>query len=282
VIREQATRCPGVVTLSKSEPVGYDINIPRNSILTTRKDANGNVLEFIITESKQLLAGQTSVDVTVEAIVPGIISVSIDQLSVISTPIIGIDSVTNSAYIEGGTNIQDDEDLRETARTALDKLGGSTATSIESALKNIDGVINANVIDMARGVGTSDVSVITTIVPTPQITMDEIIEVIAEYKASGIHVLPVYSTLKSVDISVTVTGDVDITGNAIKSYINQLNSGETLLIRQMERAVLSKYNGDTDDIVTITPTSNVTCNPTEAIRIGVLTINDVVWVGGGI
>lgn len=289
VYRKRATYAEGTVVFGRSDVYASDIAIQYAQMISTKQDNNGNIYEFIvIDDDAKLVAGELQTVVNIRATEPGHIYLPTNSITVMNTPIIGIEYVINLSEFSGGTGEETDDELRERAKQALAGLGKGTSEAIRNALLNISGVIDAIVMDISRGVGTADVVVITNEIPPTTALMNEINSIIGITKAAGIDVGVIYPTIKVQDISVTITdisGDIltqdniDKAGNAIIGYCNSLSVGDILIVSQMERAIGNAINDIDIDIVTTTPGANATPTSTEVIRYGVITINGVVWNG---
>lgn len=281
IVRKSATKCTGTVTFGRSTESLSDIAIQYAQVVATRPSVSGDIIEFMVTATDaELVAGQLTVDVAVEALVAGNVYIAADAMTIMGTPIIGIEYVTNGSIISGGLDEESDDDLRDRAKNALSALGKGTNNAIRNALLAIPGVLDAMMIDMSRGVGTSDVVVVTDTIPPSTELSNLILDTIADTKASGIDIDVVYPTIVTVDVTVTTTGgtSADI-GTAITEYFSTLAISETFIKNQMERYVLNKLDDTSIDITTSAPANNVTITGTQIIRAGTITINGVVWNG---
>lgn len=290
VTRKQATYAEGVVTFGRSDPYDTDIAIQYAQMVSTKQNnADGSTFEFIVTEDNaRLPAGELQVTVGIKAVEPGNIYLPINTITVMNTPIIGIEYVTNMTEFVGGSNQETDDELRYRAKQALAGLGKGTNTALRSALLDINGVVDAIVMDMNRGVGTADIVVITNEIPPQTALKNEIDDMISITKAAGVNIGVIYPTIKTQNIVVTITSisgvtlsqeSIDSAGNAIINYCSGLSVGDTLIISQLERAIGNAINDIDTDIVTVTPSTNVVPTSTEVIRHGNITINGVVWNG---
>jgi len=279
IIRKPATKCIGVVTFSMTEPSINDIYIEYAQIIST---VDGNI-QFIVTDDNAYIpAGQLSVNVNVEAIDAGNIFIPANALCVMNTPIIGIESVYNADVIYGGTNTESDEDVRVRAKNALQKLGRGTNIALENGIMDIIGVIDVSAIDMARGIGTTDLIIVTDTIPPSDELSAKINETIIEIKPAGIDVAVIYPTLVPINVSVNrynSIGDIDDIGNAIVQYFETLKISDSFIINQMERYILSECNVHNMDISTVSPTDNISVLNTEIISCGTITIDGVIWNG---
>lgn len=289
VVRKQATYAEGTVVFGRSDLYATDIAIQYAQIISTKQNNNGSIIEFIVTDDDaKLIAGELQTAVNIRAMEPGNIYLPANTITVMNTPIIGIEYVTNSIEFSGGSNQETDDELRHRAKQALAGLGRGTNTALRSALLGINGVVDAIVMDMNRGVGTADIVVITNEMPPQTALKNEIDSVVSITKSAGINVGIIYPTIKTQDIAITITNVsgatlpqelIDRAGNAIINYCNNLLVGDTFIVSQLERAIGNAINDVDTDIVTITPSSNVIPTSTEVIRYGDITINGVIWNG---
>ena len=282
IIRNGATKATGTVRFSTTTPAASDITIPAGTMVSTRADQNGNTIEFVTTSDAILAYNTTYKDVDVSAVEPGYIYIGSGQVCIINNPIIGIESVNNISVISGGTDTETDEHLRERTAATLVGHGKGTIEAIRGAVLDVDGVIDVRVSE-----STSDQRVTVIVAaseyPMSQTTSDQILAAIANTRAAGIWVVfgDATAVLCNVTISVTNTlsGDDDIIGNAILEYFGKLRIGEDMIVSQLEKHILSKFDDITRDITTTAPAGNVTVYDNEIIRPGVITINGVVWNG---
>ena len=283
IIRNGATKATGTVRFSTTIPAASDITIPAGTMVSTRADQNGNTIEFVTTSNAILARNMTYKDVDVSAVEPGYIYIGSGQVCIINNPIIGIESVNNISVISGGTDAETDEHLRERTAATLVGYGKGTIEAIRGAVLDVDGVIDVMVDEPLDGVPRVDVIVAASEYPMPQTISDQILAAIANTRAAGIQVVfsEAMAVLCNVTISVTNTlsGDDDIIGNAILEYFGKLRMGEDMIVSQLEKHILSKFDDITRDITTTAPAGNVTVYDNEIIRPGVITINGVVWNG---
>ena len=289
VVRKQATYAEGTVVFGRSDVYATDIAIQYAQMVSTRQNNNGNTsYEFIVIDDAKLEAGNLQTTVNVRATEPGSMFLPIGAITIMNTPIIGIEYVTNLVEFIGGSNEETDDELRERAKQALAGLGKGTNVALRSALLDLDGVVDAIVMDINRGVGTADIVVITSELPPSAALASEIEYTIGITKASGIDVQAIYPTIKTQNVTVTITdmtgaelaqNVIDNTANAIIDYCGSLSVGDILIISQLERAIGNAINNVDIDVVVTTPSANVTPTSTEVIRSGTITVNGVTWDG---
>lgn len=286
MVRESAKPAIGEVTLySGDNPAEFDIEIPYGLLLSTKPDNNGDTTEFMIVDTDKVLhAGESEINVTVECTEPGLIYVASGSISTLISSLDGIHSVKNLNAINGGSDIESDEELLDRVKNIRETFGKCTDNAIEEAVNNISGVISANVVDMYKGRATTGVIVVTDTLPPPELVANNISNAVAETKASGIEAFIVYATAKYVDIDITVTNisenDYELIVDAINSYCTSLGPGQTFIIKQLERKILNivdKTSVDNDivDITTNMPVGNVDISLEEVIRINKITINGI-------
>lgn len=287
--REPAKSAIGEITLSTGDnPAEYDIEIPYNFIVSTRPNKNGDVTEFYISESNKIIkAGESSVNVAVTCVEPGQIYVPAGSITVLSSSLQGIHSVINESSINGGRDVEGDEDFRERIHNVREGFGKCTDMAIESAVSEVSGVVDANVIDMYDGVATTGIVIMTDTTLPPDSVKEEIISVVNATKASGIKPYIIYAETIYVDINVNVNSDIEINDlsiskikDAIRSYCTSLEIGQSLIIKQLERKILNSVDttdadNDNVDIETVSPTENIQCSNIQVIRAGNITINGI-------
>jgi uncharacterized phage protein gp47/JayE len=139
VRRKRATRARGEVTFSRSAAASVDYTIPRGTKVQTDSI---NPIRFETTESVNLPAGQTSVsNVSVRAIEAGVESnIGSNALTVMTDPPSGIEEVTNPDATAGGTDAEQDDDLRDRAKSELSDGMRGTARGVRNQLLKTDGV----------------------------------------------------------------------------------------------------------------------------------------------
>lgn len=289
VVRKQATYAEGTVVFGRSDIYDTDIAIQYAQMISTRQNNDGSINEFIvIDDNAKLRSGELQTTVNIRATEPGSIYLPANTITIINTPIIGIEYVTNVTEFSGGTNQETDNDLRKRAKQALAGLGKGTATAIRSALLQVPGVIDAMPVDISRGIGTADIVVITDTLPPSTALQNEISDVVSTTKSAGIDVAVIYPTISQQNIAVTITDldgtmisdkDIDAAANAIVTYCNTLSVGDTLIVSQLERAIGNAIGAIDVDIVVTTPNGNITPTSTQVIRCGTITINGVMWDG---
>lgn len=291
VSRNPATYATGKVTMTTGlEPAKYDIHIPYHTLITTRKDNNGKIYEYIVSDDNAVLtAGSNSIELNVIAVNPGHQYVPAGGLTVLTSSIEGIQSVYNDDAIDSGRDAETDKELRYRAKNISKSYGKCTETALKLAVQEVSDVIGCDIVDMPNGkIGTIDVNVATEIIPPPQSTQDKVREIVLATKAAGVYANIKYPTVFnkngiSVEIQIlnndgtqctSITDDTPIL-QAINDYELTLGIGEPFVISQMERYILNALGDEELDINTITPKGNIIPGGMEIIKVKDVTINGV-------
>ena len=280
VVRKSAVPCIANLTFGRSEASDTNIAIPAGSKVSTYADQDGVATEFVVTQSGAYLpAGELSVQVECTAVKAGNIYVPANTVAIMNSPILNIEYVNNDENIYGGSDVESDDEFRARSKEYLSLLGKGTSDSLESSVMEIEGVQDAVCIDLARGVGTADIIVVTATLPPTDELKNEISATIDANKAAGVDVQITYPDVVNVDISVNTTGftDIDTIGNGILQYMLSLGIGDPLIVNQLERYIFNACGVNTMDVETISPAANVHAGPVQIIRNSTITINGVVW-----
>lgn len=162
-------------------------------------------------------------------------------LTVMPSPPIGIEFVINRSDILNGTDAEEDADLRERAKHALETAGKATLSSIRSAIEGIEGVIgDVKVVDQPDGV-PGLVQVIASGGNEKRIR-----DVIDETRSAGVLVefkrprmVPVHVALTIMVIPGIQPDDVRLqVDKAIRGYMGSLEIDEDIIISRIIGLVL--------------------------------------------
>jgi uncharacterized phage protein gp47/JayE len=148
--RQQPTRAVGVVTFSRLTTAISDIIIPRATPVIARQSSLGfAAIVFVTTETVVLPTGQTSIDATIEASIPG----SIANLPAGSVnafggaqPVAGISNVTNAAPTSGGLDGESDAQLRVRFKNTIFRNVSGTTDQLLANAVSVPSVSKANVV----------------------------------------------------------------------------------------------------------------------------------------
>ena len=143
--RKAPLSATGSVTFSRRRATGVPVPIPPGTRVADRAGRT-----FATTVPAAIPADQRTVTVLVEARVPGPDgTVAPNSIVVMPTPPSGVEGVTNDLPLTGGTDAEPDDQLRERAKHALERVGNATLDAIRFAVLGIDGVGGATVTDRA-------------------------------------------------------------------------------------------------------------------------------------
>lgn len=139
VRRKSATKATGTVTFSRQTAASVDYTVPKGTQVQT--DAV-DPIRFVTTEQAQLPAGDVTVsDVSIKALESGVEgNVGANTLTVMTNPPAGIETVTNPTQTDGGTNAEQDDDLRARAKDELSDGMRGTTKAIRNQLVKTAGV----------------------------------------------------------------------------------------------------------------------------------------------
>ena len=135
ITRRPAVRAKGVVNF-----VGRDGTlIPRGFRVATEGGQMYETLDFA-----EIKDG--SAEVVVRSISAGKVANALaGEVNSIVNPTFGIESVVNPEVIEGGLDLETDEEFRERYKKSYSRAGGSTVPALTAAILDIDDVVDAEV-----------------------------------------------------------------------------------------------------------------------------------------
>jgi uncharacterized phage protein gp47/JayE len=240
--------------------VDYDayreIRIPKGTTVSAVSLKPEDTRFFSTTEEALLTrtrGGKWEAELPVICTVPGKTgNVLAGAVGVMPQPLAGVEYVINKGSITNGVNAEDDDELRERARHALEFAGKATYSSIESAVRSVEGVRSLLVEDMPEDVP----GLVKVIVDGGD--MDNIERMIDETRAAGIKVEVSRPEIVHVDVSLILIlkKDVDPTPileeaeEQIRSYISTLGIGSDVLYsRVIESIVGIEGVWDAEDIL---------------------------------
>jgi hypothetical protein len=138
VERRTATFAIGSVVFFRSTPSPADIFIPAGTRVSTAKPP---AAQFETQIETTLRRGSLSVEATIQALAPGAAGVVAAQaISVVNSPILGIDGVTNSQATGFQSAGETDAQLRGRIKRGLEGAGQATPGALLAALTTIPGV----------------------------------------------------------------------------------------------------------------------------------------------
>lgn len=282
ITRNPAVNATGKVKFYRQTAATLDYLIPAGTIVETLPNANNIVYSYQTTENVTLLTGQLYVYANIKATNSGLSSnVTLNKITIINNPPLGIESVINDEAIVGGEDEETDDNLKIRAKSILETSGQGTVAAIENKIKNIAGIKSVSVLDMQRGIGTLDILVLGDVIPLPSDKMTEVQNTANSTKAGGIDISiyePTYSTI-NLDITLTlangyVLSDVNAAVNdSINSYLSTLGIGDSFIKNQLIKYILDSTVGKVTDITINTPSSNVSVGSTSIATLGTVTLH---------
>ncbi len=206
-------------------------------------------VEYAVAEDIQFPLNAKSVTVPGIAINPGSGSVigpgHLTSHSLAPTDVL----VTNDIAITTGTDEETDESFRFRITKAFSTRFSNNGTSVQVAATSIVGVVQANLIEFARGAGTFDVLLIPRGNRLPKSVKDDALRAISEVTAFGISArvrepdyVPIKISLRLRFVPEAGVGTRDVVRDSVQTsilgYIGSIPMGGELIINQLRNAVL--------------------------------------------
>jgi uncharacterized phage protein gp47/JayE len=240
--------------------VDYDayreITIPKGTTISTASLKPEDTRFFSTNEEAlltQTIGGKWEAELPVTCTVPGKTgNVLAGAVGVMPQPLSGVEYVINKGNITNGVDAEDDNELRERARHALEFAGKATYSSLESAVRSVEGVRSLLVEDMPEDVP----GLVKVVVDGGD--MEKIEHMIDETRAAGIKVEVSRPEIVHIDVSlililkkgVNPTPIVEDAEKQIRSYISTLRIGSDVLYsRVIESIVGIEGVWDAEDIL---------------------------------
>ena len=111
------------------------------------------ITPFLIAAGTDLSVSKFGTPVDTEAVLTGSLTAPINTLTVIDTPVTGLDEVTNIIQETTGRDEEIDQELRLRRAESLNKAGSSTIDAIHARLlQNVEGLTDVNVIENASDI----------------------------------------------------------------------------------------------------------------------------------
>ena len=237
ITRNEAVKAKGKGTFARQAATPDRVEI---RLGTRVADVRGRVFET--TEADEIPANQPSVEIEVQAITPGRDgNVAANTITIMPTPPIGVNSVTNNKALEGGEEEEPDAQLRERAKHALETSGKATLNAIKFAVRDVDGVVGVEVADYSsddsiplgevrvRFFGGDEDKVKTAVEQTRAAGISPRLEAILEILVFGtFYVIPDKSFSEEARSSFKA---------AVVAALKKLGIGEPLVVRRLNALV---------------------------------------------
>lgn len=153
VLRKQAEKAAGVVSFSRYLPLSFDLVVPKGTVCATSGEP---VVEYATTEEAVLQAGELTVDVPVEAVVPGAAgNAAAGYVTTLVGAPVGINYAANESPITGGQDPEEDEAYRKRILDAwAHSPNGTNADYYREIALNREGITSVQVVPRSSGAGT--------------------------------------------------------------------------------------------------------------------------------
>lgn len=284
--RKRAQKAQGLVTLSRDDPEGEAVKIPKGHVFKTTKDINGEELRFFVIQASVLQKGARAVDVLVEAEMEGSrYNVPEGQITRSLTFLNGVDGISNgSGWItREGSDTEDDDGLRTRVLRSWSELA---ARSIEdtfiNAAESVPGVLFAQAdCDHPRGQGTVDVIVTGTAGEATEGLLAEVREAVDKIAGPYDNILVKSSITVAQDIELVVTTSDVSDDEEIKGRVASILT-ELLAVRKGRKfyaltrsdinlAVRSRYSASTN-VEVVSPAQDIRLDRDKVIILGAVSV----------
>lgn len=273
--RKNAEKAQGSIRFYIDRAVSYDLTIPAGTVCGTQ-----GLVSFVTTEKATLTTGSLYVDVPAEAEVGGSVgNAKASTIVYMTLPPVGIVGCTNPSAFTGGSDGEDDEQLRRRVLDTYKRLpNGANAAYYENIALEDKGVRAVKIIPRYNGIGT--VAVVITaaedadmveVMDRVQNRMDEMREIAVDVLVMAPAEIQVPATVR---ITVAAGYDFDVLANSIRLGLDDLFSamapGEMLMKRRIYE-LLSAMEG-IENYEVLLPAEDIEAADDEVIRSGTVTI----------
>jgi uncharacterized phage protein gp47/JayE len=237
---------PDIETVFRVDYSAYrEIVIPKGTTVATVSTKPEETRVYVAVEDKTLFAtgeGKWETEVPVISNVPGSIgNVLAGTIGLMPQPVPGVEYVINKSDITNGVEAEEDSELRERSKHALEFAGKATYASVESAIKSVEGVKSLLIEDMPDEVP----GIVKVIVDGGN--LDKIQWVINDTRSAGIKVEVYRPQSVHIDIDLTLVLEKDAidkvaaaeTEKRIRSYISNLGIGDDVLYSRLVELIVS-------------------------------------------
>ena len=283
--REGGQKASGEVVYSRAGTSGTK-PIPSGSVISTPDGTR-----FETTADGEITNGNNdSAAIPIEAEDEGTNgNVPANSITVIITPIAGVETVDNSSGTTGGQNIETDSEYNQRFNEFIEGLGKSSNAGLITAAKLITGVRSASTKEHFPPVASfnSTVYIDDGAGNASQALIDEVQDKIDGdgtegnwgYKAGGVNIRVLAPTKITVAVTVEITDDGTITQPtieynviiAIENYINNLLIGDDCIRNRIREAIMGVAG--VSDINLSVPGSNTSAGADQICRSGVISIS---------
>lgn len=261
IARKGAGAATGTLTFGRSTALWMPTSVPAGTVCAT---SGVDSAHYVTTADAVLPAGQLTVDVPAKAEEAGASGNTLaGTVTVMVTPPVSMESVTNKVAFTGGGDAESDDSLR--ARL-LDRWGepgnGTNAAWYRQMAESCDGVFSANVVPRANGAGTVAVYLGGVGCAASADAVSAVQALLTAKKEISVDVTVAAAQTLSVDVTCAVkpkagysfTEAKQAVWTATADYFRTLGVGETVVLSALALKIFA--SGCTDDCTF--STSNVT------------------------
>jgi len=248
---------PDMKTVFRVDYNAYrEITIPKGMSVATFSLKPEESRLFTTTEEALLTptsGGKWEAELPIICTVPGRTgNVLAGTVGVMPQPLLGVEYVINKGDITNGVEAEGDDELRERSKHALEFAGKATYSSLESAIRSVEGVRSLLIEDMPENVS----GLVRVIVDGGD--MEEIKQIIDETRAAGIKVEVSRPAIVYINVSLILILEKDAlptpiiaeTEKQIRSYISTLEIGSDVLYSRIIESIVSLEEvWDVQDII---------------------------------
>ena len=243
ITRKSATKAVGYVTFSTEADEHGDIVIPAGTVVCTAED-----MKRFVTDSDAVIPSNSDRIATAVTAAHGgrEYNVGVGTIGIIVTPVLGVDSVTNSYQITGGSDAETDDQLRQRIKDSFVNISNGTNEAYYcSTALSVDGVYSASAVGRGRGIGTVDVYVCGRGTFVPLDKRREIEELLRSARELNVDVRVLNPTPVTVNlyIKLSVAAGYDfseVSGEVrtvVADYINSVGLGKDVLLSDVGEVI---------------------------------------------
>lgn len=298
-VRRQALQASGNVVFSRATatvqsivPVNVTVQTVDGAVSftvivdTTNPDYDSNLNGYVAA------VGEESITVPVECTVGGIVgNVAANTINLITTPIVGIDTVNNPLTFVNGEDQESDVSARQSFVLWLAALAKANYASISYAIRSIKGVANYFLhenTDLSGNVklgffygiiddGTNGV-ISPSLINTVRNSVDQVRGFTIRFDIYG-------RTIVTVNVAASIIVDTGYTFSdmsaaattAIQTYINSVEIGSPLRYTRIAQIIYNASPGiiDVTSVTINGATADILVSNTQAVKSGTITITQV-------
>lgn len=295
VTRLAATVSSGSVTFSRFTPQSVAVISLGTQVQTGDGSQSfqvvldpANALWVAAQNSYVLQIGVASGAIPVQSINSTTVSnVLANTISVLTTNIIGVDTVTNALAFTGGTNSETDAQLRARFVTYIGSLSKGTVAAVQYAVASLQLGLNSTVLENITPSGSASNGFITVTVDDgsgapPNSLLTTVGAAINGVRAAGIQMAVIAPVITTVIINVTVVTDpgynhnviVGTINTALLTYLSTLIVGQGLAFYKLSQVIIDSTAGITtiSGLTLNGAAADIAANPRNVIKLATLTV----------